>query len=144
MFSVCNLVDWPGRPPVVLRLHRAPLDASSSETPAHYYGRLILAGHEHICGNIGHLLNIDQNSASGDLSGGEPERKHTEHIAPCSYSYTHKYRIFSFGRPASMRAGQNIPGGYLRSVVPEHTNVNTEHLAPDGLRACVRDTSPGG
>ena len=101
-----------------------------SETPAQYYGRYILARHEHICGDIGHHLNIDRNSASEDLSGGELEREHTKNIAPCGYNYTHKYRTYRPGRSVSMRTEQNVPGGYLRSVLPGHTNINTGHLAP--------------
>ena len=115
-------------------------------------GRFILARHEHLCQHISQHLNIDRNSSSGDLSAGELAREHTEHIAPCCYSYAHTYRTFSPGRPASMRTRHIFPGGFLHSVLPEHTEqiapcryttrVNTWHLAPRGLRACIPDKLP--
>ena len=118
--------------------------------------RFIQARHERRCGEIGHHLNIDRNRTFGDLPGCDPqrERMHTEHIAPCGYSYARKYRTFNPGWPASMYTGQTFPGGYLRSFLSEHTeqiascghnNARKYQTFSPGLPASMRtgQTSPG-
>ena len=42
-------------------------------------------------------------------------------LVPCGYIYAREHRTFSPGRSASMRTGRTSPGGYLHSVLLEHT-----------------------
>ena len=93
VLSACILADWPGRPQAVLRVNRAPLDASYNY--AHKYRTF--------------SPRWPASMRTGQISTvGYPRpilSEHNKQISPYGYNYARKFWTLNLGLPASMHTG---------------------------------------